>query len=116
LREVAESVDLHESTVSRVTTGKFIGTPRGLFELKFFFTSAIDGADGVALSSQAVKSRIRQLIDAEDPKNILSDDDLADILKKEGIFAARRTVAKYRESLNIPSSVQRRRAKNLGKN
>lgn len=116
LREVAESVDLHESTVSRVTTGKFIGTPRGLFELKFFFTSAIEGADGVTLSSQSVKSRIKQLIDAEDPKNILSDDDLADTLKKEGIFAARRTVAKYRESLHIPSSVQRRRAKNLGKN
>lgn len=114
LREVAETVALHESTVSRVTTGKFIGTPRGIFELKFFFTSSIEGADGNALSSQAVKSRIRQLIDSELPSKILSDDDIADILKGEGTLAARRTVAKYRESLGIPSSVQRRRIKNLG--
>lgn len=111
LREVAESVDLHESTVSRVTTGKFIGTPRGLLELKFFFTSSIEGTDGQAVSSESVKARIRALTDAEDPKSILSDDDLASLLNKEGMAVARRTVAKYREALNIPSSVLRRRMK-----
>ena len=102
---------MHESTVSRVTTGKFIGTPRGLFELKYFFTSSIEGTDGTAISSQSVKARIKALTEAEDPKSILSDDDLADLLKKEGMDVARRTVAKYREALGIPSSVQRRRIK-----
>ncbi|MDD2761954.1 MAG: RNA polymerase factor sigma-54, partial [Methylomonas sp.] len=111
LREVAEAVDLHESTVSRVTTGKFIGTPRGLLELKFFFTSSIEGADGQAISSESVKARIRALTDQEDPKKILSDDDLAALLNKEGMAVARRTVAKYREALGIPSSVLRRRMK-----
>lgn len=111
LREVAEAIDMHESTVSRVTTGKFIGTPRGLFELKFFFTSSIEGADGNAVSSQSVKSRIQALIDAETVDDVLSDDSLVDILTKEGMNVARRTVAKYRESLGIPSSVQRRRIK-----
>lgn len=111
LREVAEAIDMHESTVSRVTSGKYIGTPRGLFELKFFFTSAIEGADGQAISSQAVKARIKALTDAEDVDSVLSDDDLVDILTKEGMNVARRTVAKYREAQNIPSSVQRRRMK-----
>ncbi len=111
LREVADSIGMHESTVSRVTTGKFIGTPRGLFELKFFFTSSIEGSDGGSVSSEAVKSKIRTLIDAEDPKSILSDDDIVDLLQKDGIDIARRTIAKYREALNIPSSVQRRRIK-----
>jgi RNA polymerase sigma-54 factor len=113
LREIAEKIDMHESTVSRVTMGKFIGTPRGLFELKFFFTSSIEGADGHSVSSQAVKSRIKALTDAEDPQAILSDDDLVDVLQKENIDIARRTVAKYREALNIPSSVQRRRMKKI---
>ncbi len=111
LREVAEAVDLHESTVSRVTTGKFIGTPRGLLELKFFFTSSIGGADGQSISSETVKARIKTLTDEEDPAKILSDDDLAAILNQEGMNVARRTVAKYREALNIPSSVLRRRMK-----
>lgn len=111
LREVAEAIDMHESTVSRVTTGKFIGTPRGLFELKFFFTSSIEGTDGSAISSQSVKARIKALTDAEDADHILSDDDLVDLLTKEGMTIARRTIAKYREALGIPSSVQRRRIK-----
>ncbi len=111
LREVAEAIDMHESTVSRVTTGKFIGTPRGLFELKFFFSSSIEGADGSAISSQSVKARIKALTDAESVDAVLSDDDLVDILTKEGMNVARRTVAKYREALGIPSSVQRRRMK-----
>jgi RNA polymerase sigma-54 factor len=111
LREIAEAIDMHESTVSRVTTGKFIGTPRGLFELKFFFSSSIEGADGTAISSQSVKARIKALTDAETLENILSDDDLVDALNKEGMNVARRTVAKYREALNIQSSVQRRRIK-----
>ena len=111
LREVADAIAMHESTVSRVTTGKFIGTPRGLFEMKFFFTSSIEGADGSSVSSEAVKSKIKTLIDAEDAKNILSDDDIVDLLKKDSIDIARRTIAKYREAMNIPSSVQRRRIK-----
>lgn len=111
LREVADAIGMHESTVSRVTTGKFMGTPRGLFELKFFFTSSIEGADGSSVSSEAVKSKIKTLVDAEDAKSILSDDDIVDLLKKDGIEIARRTIAKYREALNIPSSVQRRRIK-----
>lgn len=111
LREIAEAIDMHESTVSRVTTGKFIGTPRGLFELKFFFSSSIDGADGAAISSQVVKARIKSLIDAETIDNILSDDDLVNSLNQEGMNVARRTVAKYREALGIQSSVQRRRIK-----
>lgn len=108
LREVAEAIDMHESTVSRVTTGKFIGTPRGLYEMKFFFSSSIDTTDGNATSSEAVKARIKSLIDAEGDA-ILSDDDLVDKLAVENISIARRTVAKYRESMNIPSSVQRNR-------
>lgn len=113
LKEVADRIGMHESTVSRVTTGKFIGTPRGLYELKFFFTSSIENDDGTSTSSESVKNRIKQLVDAENPKDILSDDDLAEMLQKEGIDVARRTVAKYREALNIPSSVQRRRIKKL---
>ena len=111
LREIAEAIDMHESTVSRVTTGKFIGTPRGLFELKFFFSSSIEGADGTAISSQSVKARIKALTDAETVENILSDDDLVEALNKEGMNVARRTVAKYREAMGIQSSVQRRRIK-----
>jgi len=111
LREIAEAIDMHESTISRVTTGKFIGTPRGLFELKFFFTSSIEGADGTAISSESVKARIKALTEAESPDAVLSDDDLAELLNQEGMAVARRTVAKYREALGIPSSVLRRRMK-----
>ncbi len=113
LRDIAEVISMHESTVSRVTTGKYIGTPRGVFEMKYFFTSGVSTADGTGdVSSQAVKARIKNLIDAEPPAKILSDDDLVDLLKKDGIDIARRTVAKYREAMKIPSSVHRRRIKN----
>lgn len=111
LREVAEAIAMHESTVSRVTTGKFIGTPRGLFELKYFFSSTIEGTDGSALSSEAVRAKIKNLIDQESVTAILSDDDLVDLLRKDGVDIARRTIAKYREAMNIGSSVQRRRQK-----
>jgi len=113
LKDVAEMIDMHESTVSRVTTNKYIGTPRGIFELKFFFTTALVSADGVAHSSEAIKARLKALIDAEDPAHILSDDTLVDMLSKEGIDLARRTVAKYREGMNIGSSVLRRKQKKI---
>ena len=112
LRTVAEAIGMHESTVSRVTSHKYIATPRGLFELKYFFTSAISGTDaGAAHSAEAVRHRIKMLIDAEAPDRVLSDDNLVETLRGEGIDIARRTVAKYREALGIPSSVQRRREK-----
>jgi RNA polymerase sigma-54 factor len=111
LKDIAETIEMHESTVSRVTTGKYIGTPRGIFELKFFFSTALISDNGMAHSSESIKARIKTLIDQEDPKKILSDDKLVEILKKENIDLARRTVAKYREGLNIGSSVQRRKQK-----
>jgi RNA polymerase sigma-54 factor len=112
LRDIAEAIGMHESTVSRVTSNKFIATPRGLFELKYFFTASIPGADGgAAHSAEAVRFRIKALIDAEAPEAVLSDDRIVEILREDGIDIARRTVAKYREALRIPSSVQRRRAK-----
>ncbi|RCK35489.1 RNA polymerase sigma54 factor [Thalassospira xiamenensis] len=112
LRDIAEAIGMHESTVSRVTNGKFMATPRGVYELKYFFTTAISSADGGdAHSSESVRHRIKSLIDGEDPKKILSDDKLVELLQKEGIDIARRTVAKYREAMRIPSSVQRRREK-----
>lgn len=112
LSDIAEEIDMHESTVSRVTTGKYIGTPRGIFELKYFFSSALGSETGGAShSSESVKARIKKLIDDEDPKKILSDDKIAEILKKDGIDIARRTVAKYREALHLGSSVQRRKQK-----
>jgi RNA polymerase sigma-54 factor len=111
LKDIAETIQMHESTVSRVTTNKYIGTPRGIFELKFFFSTALTGDDGIAHSSEAIKSRIKTMIDAEDPENVLSDDKIVELLKNDGIDIARRTVAKYREGLNIASSVLRRRQK-----
>lgn len=114
LRTIAEEVSIHESTVSRVTSNKYMATPRGVFELKYFFTSAISAADGGEdHSSEAVRQRIRELIDDETPAKVLSDDKLVDLLKASGIDIARRTVAKYREAMGIPSSVQRRRLKKL---
>ena len=115
LRTVADAISMHESTVSRVTSNKYMSTPRGIFELKYFFTSAISSANGAgeAHSSETVRHRIRQLIDAETPQSVLSDDKLVAYLKRDGIDIARRTVAKYREALRIPSSVQRRRAKQM---
>lgn len=111
LKDIAEEIDMHESTVSRVTTNKYIGTPRGIFELKYFFTTALTSSDGTAHSSESIKARIKTLIDEEDPKKVLSDDKLVNILQEEGIDIARRTVAKYREAMHIPSSVQRRKQK-----
>src|SRR3546814_18947007 len=105
---------MHESTISRVTSNKFLSCERGLYELKYFFTSGIQSADGGdAVSAHAVKERIRILIGAEDADSILSDDKLVEMLREEGFDIARRTVAKYREALGIGSSVQRRRKKLL---
>ena len=113
LRDIADEIGMHESTVSRVTANKCIATPRGLFELKYFFTSSIPAANGAeAHSAAAVKFRIKSLIDAE--TDILSDDRLVELLRGDGIDIARRTVAKYREALRIPSSILRRREKSLG--
>lgn len=112
LKMVADAIEMHESTVSRVTANKYLSCPRGVFELKFFFTSAIQAADGGdAVSAEAVKSAIRALIAAESPKAILSDDTLVELLNAKGFDIARRTVAKYREAMGIGSSVQRRRQK-----
>ena len=114
LRAVAEAIEMHESTVSRVTSNKSLNCERGTFELKYFFTSGVASADGEgAVSAEAVKAAIRQLIDAEDPKAVLSDDALVDLLKGRGFDLARRTVAKYREAIGLGSSVQRRRQKTL---
>lgn len=111
LVDIAEEIEMHESTVSRVTTGKYIGTPRGIFELKYFFSTALTSSDGVAHSAQSIKARIKTLTDEEDPKKVLSDDKIVALLKEEGIDLARRTVAKYREAMHIGSSVQRRKQK-----
>jgi RNA polymerase sigma-54 factor len=108
LRDVAEDVGMHESTISRVTTNKYVHTPQGVFELKFFFNSGINRVHGGAVASEAVKERIRQIIAAEDPARPLSDQAIADRLKAEGIDIARRTVAKYREMLGILPSSRRR--------
>ena len=111
LRDIASAVELHESTVSRVTANKYIGTPRGTLELKYFFTTAIAGTHGESHSAEAIRHRIRALISGESVEDILSDDAIVARLREEGVDIARRTVAKYREALHIPSSVQRRREK-----
>jgi RNA polymerase sigma-54 factor len=112
LKTVADAISMHESTVSRVTANKYMATNRGIFELKYFFTSAIAAADGgEAHSAEAVRHRIRQLIDSESAAEVLSDDTIVEKLRGAGIDIARRTVAKYREAMRIPSSVQRRREK-----
>ncbi|MCB1554868.1 MAG: RNA polymerase factor sigma-54 [Xanthomonadales bacterium] len=110
LRQVAEDVGLHESTVSRVTTRKYLYTPRGTFEFKYFFSSALSTEGGGEASSTAIQAMIRRLIDAENPHKPYSDARLVDELKNEGVTVARRTVAKYREAMNIPSSSERQRA------
>ena len=118
LKHVADAIGMHESTVSRVTSNKYVSTPRGLFELKFFFTTALASADGgEAHSAEAVRHRIKTLIDAEErpgAEGVLSDDRIVEILKETGVDIARRTVAKYREALRIPSSVERRRLLKTG--
>ncbi|GMM92055.1 RNA polymerase factor sigma-54 [Qipengyuania sp. MTN3-11] len=113
LREVAEAIEMHESTVSRVTSNKYLACPRGTFELKYFFSSGVGSSDGEGASSQAIKARIKALIDAEDAAKVLSDQALVDTLKAEGFDLARRTVAKYREAIGLGSSAQRRRQKKL---
>lgn len=117
LRDIAFATELHESTVSRVTSNKYIATPRGIFELKYFFTSALPArTPGVVVSSESVRSRIRHLVGGENAQQPLSDDRIVDLLKGEGIEIARRTVAKYREAMRIPSSAERRRLGRLGLN
>jgi RNA polymerase sigma-54 factor len=113
LREVAEAIEMHESTVSRVTSNKFLACPRGTFEMKYFFSSGVGAADGEGASSEAVKARIRALVEKEEAKAILSDEALVTLLKAEGFDLARRTVAKYREAIGIGSSAERRRARKL---
>jgi RNA polymerase sigma-54 factor len=113
LRDIAEAIGMHESTVSRVTSGKYMATPRGIYELKYFFTAAIAATSGgAALSAEAVRFRIKALIDAE-ADEVLSDERIVEILLADGVDIARRTVAKYREAMRIPSSVQRRRDRTL---
>lgn len=112
LRNIAQAIDMHESTVSRVTANKYMSTPRGIYQMKYFFTSAISSSTGdVSLSAESVRHRIRELIDAEEVTAVLSDDKIVELLRQENIDIARRTVAKYREALRIPSSVDRRRLK-----
>ncbi|MDE2136501.1 MAG: RNA polymerase factor sigma-54 [Gammaproteobacteria bacterium] len=110
LRDIAEAVAMHESTISRVTSGKYMHTPRGVFELRYFFSSQVEGADGSGTSSTAIRAKIRKLVKDEDPENPLNDGRIAELLSGEGISVARRTVAKYREALGIPASSERRRA------
>jgi RNA polymerase sigma-54 factor len=112
LRDIADAVEMHESTVSRVTSGKYIATPRGIYELKYFFTTAIAGTNGgESHSAEAVRQRIRTMVGQETADTILSDDAIVIALRREGVDIARRTVAKYRDALRIPSSVQRKREK-----
>ncbi|MBQ0079449.1 MAG: RNA polymerase factor sigma-54 [Eubacterium sp.] len=109
LRQIAEQVNVHESTVSRTINGKYIQTPRGVFELKYFFTSGVSGRDGEDVSSKAIKEMIKELVDNEDPKKPISDQKIAEHLVGKGIDIARRTVAKYREEIGIFSSQKRKR-------
>jgi RNA polymerase sigma-54 factor len=110
LRQVAEDIGMHESTISRVVSNKYMHTPRGLFPMKFFFHSGVDSARGGNVSSLVVKERIRKMIEAEDPGRPLSDSKIMKMLQREGVRLARRTVAKYREELSIPSSDKRKKA------
>jgi RNA polymerase sigma-54 factor len=112
LRMIADAISMHESTVSRVTSNKYIATPRGLFELKYFFTASIQSVNGAeSHSAEAVRDRIKEMIDREEARDILSDDRIVSLLTADGVNIARRTVAKYREAMRIPSSVERRRLK-----
>jgi RNA polymerase sigma-54 factor len=110
LKDIAQAIDMHESTISRVTSSKYMHTPRGVFELKYFFSSQVEAADGAGASSTAVRAKIRKLVKEEDPNMPLSDSRIAEVLSGEGIEVARRTVAKYREALGIAPSNERKRA------
>jgi RNA polymerase sigma-54 factor len=108
LREIADELDLHESTISRVTTNKYMLTPRGIFELKYFFGSSVATDTGGTCSATAIRALIKQLVDQENPKKPYSDNQITDLLAKQGIVVARRTIAKYRESMNIaPASLRK---------
>jgi len=109
LKDIAEAVGMHESTISRVTSGKYMHTPRGVFEMRYFFSSQVEGAHGAATSSTAIRAKIKKLIREEDSNNPLSDSRLVELLAAEGVAVARRTVTKYRESLGLASSNERRR-------
>jgi RNA polymerase sigma-54 factor len=109
LRDIANDIGMHESTVSRVTTNKYVHTPRGIFELKYFFNSGISKTDGDSVASESVKIKIKEMVDAEDVKNPLSDQKIVELLKKDGIDIARRTVAKYRDILRILPSSKRKK-------
>jgi RNA polymerase sigma-54 factor len=109
LRDIAADIGMHESTVSRVTTNKYVHTPQGIFELKYFFNSGISTSDGDALASESVKLKIKDMIGGEDVRHPLSDQKIVEILKKEGIQIARRTVAKYRDILRILPSSRRKK-------
>jgi RNA polymerase sigma-54 factor len=109
LHDIAEAVDMHESTISRVTTRKYMHTPRGIFELKYFFSSHVSTASGGECSSTAIRALIKKLVAEENPSKPLSDSKIAEILEEQGINVARRTVAKYREALAIPPSNERKR-------
>jgi RNA polymerase sigma-54 factor len=115
LRDIAEVTDLHESTVSRATAEKYLATPRGNFPFRYFFSNALPGvAGGAGHATEAIRQQIKAMIEREEPTNVLSDDQIVEVLHRAGVLIARRTVAKYRDSLAIPSSVQRRRTKALG--
>jgi RNA polymerase sigma-54 factor len=109
LRDVADDIGMHESTVSRVTTNKYVQTPHGIFELKYFFNSSIQTSDGSSIASESVKEKIREIIRTEDPRKPLSDQRIAEVLSDSHIKIARRTVTKYRESMRILSSTRRRK-------
>ncbi len=108
LRDVAEDIGMHESTISRVTTNKYVHTPRGIFELKYFFNSSIQRVQGEAVASASVQEKIRQIIESENPKKPYSDDKISKILKESNISIARRTVAKYREMMKVLPSNKRK--------
>lgn len=109
LADVAQAIDMHESTISRVTSQKYLHSPRGIFELKYFFSSHVNTENGGEVSSTAIRALIRKLITAENPTKPLSDSKLTHLLSEKGIIVARRTIAKYRESLSIPPSNQRKK-------
>jgi RNA polymerase sigma-54 factor len=108
LRDVAESIGMHESTISRVTTNKYVHTPHGIFELKYFFNSGIQAVDGGSIGSESVKMRIREILEKEDPKKPYSDQQIVEMLRTQNIDIARRTVAKYREAMGFLSSSKRK--------
>lgn len=109
LKQIADQIGVHESTVSRSINGKYMQTPRGLFEIKYFFTSGVTGTDGKGIASGSIKTIIKEMIDEEDPKSPISDQAMADSMVECGIDISRRTVAKYRSEMNIASSSKRRR-------